>query len=284
MKRVLLFFTLLLGTMFAEAQCDAPTGLGYNCEENVPGYSYHWRVTMYWDAVDGAEYYDVYVNGQWFGYSIGGTTYIAGSNNTGSFVFTVKTICSDGESEMSEPCTVIVGPTVTVCDTPTGLGYICEEDVPGFEHKWKVTLSWDAVEGAEYYNVYVNGEFFGMATEGNYIVAGYDTEGTYYFTVQTVCSDGQSDFSEPYTFVIATDAVPEYGTSFEIYPNPVRDNLIINTEETIESVAIYNMIGVLVKEQCYDNNNIDVADIAKGVYVIRIKTDKGDVVKHFVKD
>lgn len=283
MKRVLLLFTLLLGVFFAKAQCDAPTGLGYTCEENVPGYGYTWKVTMFWDAVEGAEYYDVYVNGQWFGYSIGGTTYIAGSNNTGSFVFTVKTICSDGESELSDPCTVVVGPTVTVCDTPTGLGYTCEENVPGYDYQWKVTLSWDAVEGAEYYNVYVNGTMAGEATE-NFYVIGYDTEGTYYFTVQTVCSDGQSDFTEPYTFVVATDAVPEYETLFEIYPNPVKNNLIINTEETIEHVAIYNVLGSLVKEQHQNTSNVNVTGIAKGVYVIRIKTNKGEVVKHFVKD
>jgi len=55
---------------------------------------------------------------------------------------------------------------------------------------------------------------------------------------------------------------------FGVYPNPVKDVLNISSENTLKEVAIYNITGkqVLTSNQ----NQISVANLAPGVYVVKI--------------
>ena len=78
--------------------------------------------------------------------------------------------------------------------------------------------------------------------------------------------------------------------SINIYPNPVNDRLYIETNETVEEVTIYNVIGNVVCKmlnghQTMDNGkqSINVSDLNDGVYFVKVKLDKGEVLKKFVK-
>lgn len=69
-----------------------------------------------------------------------------------------------------------------------------------------------------------------------------------------------------------------------IYPNPITDSLKIQSSDTIRSVFIWNIGGILV----YDNNafagdSINLSTLLPGVYLVKIKTDKGDELKKIVK-
>ena len=80
---------------------------------------------------------------------------------------------------------------------------------------------------------------------------------------------------------------PEYGTctydaieenkdsEISIYPNPVRDRVVIEGIEAAE-VNVYNALGQLVKT-VRDTNEIPVADLPQGVYMLRIADAEGKV-------
>ena len=72
--------------------------------------------------------------------------------------------------------------------------------------------------------------------------------------------------------------------NFNIYPNPAKNNLQIrinNDQLTSNSIIIYNVYGKLVKQQNIKNTdiNIDISDLSKGVYFIKLN----NISKKFIK-
>lgn len=61
-----------------------------------------------------------------------------------------------------------------------------------------------------------------------------------------------------------------------VYPNPVQDNLKLNTNSNISAVALYNTLGKKVYENLsFDNNNkqIDMSQFERGVYLLKVMSD-----------
>lgn len=71
--------------------------------------------------------------------------------------------------------------------------------------------------------------------------------------------------------------------TFSIFPNPVNSQFTIQLEESIESISIVNMEGVLIKTVMNPNNTIDVSDLAKGIYFLQVQTNKGLSTQKFIK-
>jgi hypothetical protein len=120
-------------------------------------------------------------------------------------------------------------------------------------------------------------------TTTNYYIAGSDVETSFQYEVYSVCANGESEFSEPYTVNVTDESLEEYANRFEIYPNPADNYLNIDTNENISEVNIYNVIGVKVYSEQNFNGTIDLSEFNDGVYFIRINTEKGDITKRFIK-
>ncbi|MBR2052043.1 MAG: S8 family peptidase [Bacteroidales bacterium] len=79
-----------------------------------------------------------------------------------------------------------------------------------------------------------------------------------------------------------------YRKTAEIYPNPVDDILSIATETQIDEIAIYDIYGRQALSQQVDKSTsqqvVNVGNLKAGVYFIKIKTDKENIVKRFVKN
>jgi arylsulfatase A-like enzyme len=65
-------------------------------------------------------------------------------------------------------------------------------------------------------------------------------------------------------------------------PNPATNQLIINSSVTIQQINIYNTTGQLVKT-VYDSSQVDISNLAKGVYMAEIKTKQANVMRRWVK-
>lgn len=65
-------------------------------------------------------------------------------------------------------------------------------------------------------------------------------------------------------------------SNFEIYPNPVKTILTINSKEPINNVEIIDITGKLLKTnlRLSDKKNIDVSDLKPGIYFIKINNMK----------
>jgi len=73
---------------------------------------------------------------------------------------------------------------------------------------------------------------------------------------------------------------------FSIYPNPVNNNLNIQSENRdIQIIEIYNLNGKLVLQHKYNlNEAIDVSSLAKGLYLLKVQTENGSFTKKLVKE
>ncbi len=81
------------------------------------------------------------------------------------------------------------------------------------------------------------------------------------------------------------DGIHNVSSSTEIYPNPVTNYLIINTEAPIHVSKIYNSNSNLLIETNGNNSNhmtIDVQHLPNGFYFIAISTAKGFEIHKFI--
>ncbi len=100
----------------------------------------------------------------------------------------------------------------------------------------------------------------------NLMFAGYSfLNGTelYYSNITNLLNSNYNEFND--------------NLKIKIYPNPTSNiiNIITNEGKVIENIEIYNIIGEKVNfnKSTSDNKTIDLSNLEKGVYIIKIKTD-----------
>lgn len=73
--------------------------------------------------------------------------------------------------------------------------------------------------------------------------------------------------------------------NIKIYPNPIKDFISINTDETVVGFEIYDLTGKKLNySKTNFNNKIDVSKLSKGQYILKINTNKGQVQHKFIKN
>lgn len=74
-------------------------------------------------------------------------------------------------------------------------------------------------------------------------------------------------------------------SKLSLYPNPATSfvNIKNNDGEKIESITIGDLTGKTVKYVDKSATKIDIQDLAKGVYLVKIKTDKGHKIEKIIK-
>ncbi len=91
-----------------------------------------------------------------------------------------------------------------------------------------------------------------------------------------VVSGNNFEFTQSRTFkvipnlVLATNEVAKKDT-FGLYPNPANDVLNITKVSNKAKFEIHNAVGQLVKAGNIDNNQVRVAELVKGTYIITVK-------------
>ncbi|WP_395052595.1 choice-of-anchor tandem repeat GloVer-containing protein [Flavobacterium sp.] len=73
-----------------------------------------------------------------------------------------------------------------------------------------------------------------------------------------------------------------------LYPNPTKNTISIHLPENeiyeIKEITIANILGQKVIGDIKNAKNIDVSSLQKGIYILQLKTDKGDWNGKFVKE
>jgi hypothetical protein len=79
--------------------------------------------------------------------------------------------------------------------------------------------------------------------------------------------DNEAECSE---FSAITNNLAE-NTDFILYPNPVKNQFVVETNKLIETISIYNTNGALVKTFS-QSESYSVSDLPKGMYFIKIQS------------
>lgn len=103
------------------------------------------------------------------------------------------------------------------------------------------------------------------------------------FTLTVVAEDGVT--TKKYTVSINREkphSIADNEDNTEIYPNPAVDKVyIVLQESTLKRAMLFNQLGQQVKEA--KELEINVGDLPAGLYILQVKTDKGNVVRKVVK-
>lgn len=67
-----------------------------------------------------------------------------------------------------------------------------------------------------------------------------------------------------------------------VYPNPVENYMHVITTEKVESLALYSIDGKLILRN-EKSNYFDMSKLQKGIYLVKIKTEKGTYSKKVIK-
>jgi len=70
--------------------------------------------------------------------------------------------------------------------------------------------------------------------------------------------------------------------NLSIYPNPTTDVLNIKTQDKIVEVSVYDVTGKAINTKLIDGK-INVNQLPKGNYILRITTDKAIYQEKFIK-
>ncbi|MDG1171713.1 MAG: BspA family leucine-rich repeat surface protein, partial [Polaribacter sp.] len=75
----------------------------------------------------------------------------------------------------------------------------------------------------------------------------------------------------------------EHLSNISIYPNPTRDKLFIQGLPNPLKVSIYNVLGKLVLAEI-TSKDIDVKQLSKGIYILKIIDEQKETVRKFIKN
>lgn len=120
----------------------------------------------------------------------------------------------------------------------------------------------------------------------------FATPGTYIVELEGTAPCGTVKYTQ--AVIVANTGIRENGLSslISVFPNPAGATLQIgNLAETGvgTNVEVYNSIGVLVKSTTVDNHSgkaasLNISDLPEGYYFLKLKHEKGDIVKSFIKN
>ena len=131
----------------------------------------------------------------------------------------------------------------------------------------------------DFLNNYTDDGIYGVTLQGDgkIVAAGISNNGS------------DLDFALARYNVTSTIGIVENAeeADFTIYPNPNNGKFIIsNNGNNIKEVEIYNVLGEHIYQSLVNNQSseIDLSAQTKGIYFVKVKTEKGIVVKKFVKE
>jgi hypothetical protein len=69
-----------------------------------------------------------------------------------------------------------------------------------------------------------------------------------------------------------------------VYPNPVRQDLFIQTNLSIQKIEVYSAIGSLVLAQLAYTERIEMANLPAGIYFVKVYTNDKVIVNKIIKE
>ena len=271
--------------------CEAPNDV-------TASWLFYTDINISWSPVQNVETYKIYRNGTLITSGFPYTSYNDTELPYGEYCYTVVSECPQGDSEPSnESCVTLSIPCGAPSSFTADYVYVSEDDM-GIQLEWHYTTM--AIL-PEYFNLYrsndggANYELVeNIIPQGTFNYSYFDAAGigSYrYMLTAEYHFDGQICVSEAVYAETEVTSVSENGLStesgnFTVYPNPVKDKLTIEAQETLEKVEIYNVMGALVYSQksCGEMVEITTADLPTGTYVVRLTSKTATETRRFVKE
>lgn len=188
----------------------------------------------------------------------------------------VRAICGEDASDWAGPVNFTTQEEA-VCPVPTDL---VASDITATT----AVLAWTAEEGQNEWEVVVQLADSGEPTAAGDIVSEpiFNAEillpqTAYEFYVRAICgAELASDFAGPEAFsTISTDINDVTFNGFTYFPNPFTDKLTLNSDGTIETVRVFNIVGEQILSVTAFNTTsvVDLSTVGSGIYLMEVTID-----------
>jgi hypothetical protein len=132
-----------------------------------------------------------------------------------------------------------------------------------------------------------NGNLRSAATTLSCTVAGLSANTRYYYSLTPYNANGNmlTVFTGEFTTTIGGSSIENVvADQMTIYPNPVKDEIFIKSDLQIEKVEIYALTGSLLLLENNFNEKMSVSALPRGVYLLKVYTDKETMVSKIIKE
>ncbi|MEI7509268.1 MAG: T9SS type A sorting domain-containing protein [Flavobacterium sp.] len=171
----------------------------------------------------------------------------------------------------------------------------------------QTTLSWTENGTASAWDIAVVPDFYvGAALPSNgwisattnpFIVTGLPPAyGCYVFLVRSVCSAtnvspwiavgslGCSTNVYNYLATLSNDTFNSENHGLQLFPNPSKNVIQIKINSKIDKITIFDYLGKEILTQTQHNNEINVENLSKGIYLIEVLTENEKNYRQFIKE
>jgi len=251
-------------------------------------------VLLSWDAVENEGYgYNLYRDGLLYRLIPAGTatTFMDVDAGLGGHCYRIGVLCDGGESgEFTNESCASVGP----CYPPRNLDFV-------YTNNYKPQLQWEAPqpndglsgyylfrktgEDGEYERIKLLGSSAtsykdnSLSLENDYYYRLYAYYGEWDCTSSPANRHYYSNVFELHVYYSPT-GVDENEAMVKVYPNPAKDRLTVEAEG-MSHISVYNTLGQCIMQQAVDGSQavLDMQDAASGLYLLRVATPEGIVVR-----
>jgi len=105
---------------------------------------------------------------------------------------------------------------------------------------------------------------------GNGVILKSTDSGDTWSTITSIIQSGTEDYNND--------------NPFKIFPNPVENIIsIIHSGNLPTTVVIYSIEGKLVRQELVKENQIDISNLSKGIYILRLTNQEGTIDRRIIK-
>ena len=155
------------------------------------------------------------------------------------------------------------------------------------------SINWNKPEKANPtgYNIYLDGELI----EENYTETSYSggssetidylEDGNQHIVEVVAVYENGTSVGSAVLVTKGTNVSEITENNISVYPNPANDFVKISANDNINSVKVYNCLGMMVEEIEVNANEVELntSEYNTGIYFVNVQTENGNLVKKVVK-
>ncbi|MDD2413104.1 MAG: choice-of-anchor J domain-containing protein [Bacteroidales bacterium] len=157
--------------------------------------------------------------------------------------------------------------------------WVAAQDPNWPEEKYSVLVSTTGTSTTDFTEIHTQTLSSGVFSEVALPLSAYNGQSIYIAFRHYDCTDNFFMKIDDISVKVASGVGVNSATasSYNVYPNPAKNNIRVESNQTINMVRILNVLGQEVYSEALSNNStvINVANLRSGIYFVNIETNEG---------
>lgn len=180
-------------------------------------------------------------------------------------------------------CTTVIAPADNAVDVET------VENITDFISSREVTLSWDAIDGADSYDISFNGVVLGTTGGTEINLYGLELGTTYTWSIAPINCAGTASGCATWTFTTESElSVGDVEKDAFTYTYDSNLNLLNlnSSNEVFSNITIFSISGQEVMSKSLNNTSesISVSELSTGIYLAKVSINGNSKTVKFIKN